>query len=69
MALIVGYFRRFSVLRLLQMAFALFCLGDFFFYSGQYVVLFLGLVVLAQAVFNWQLGCANGSCNLPESYK
>lgn len=69
MAIITAYLRRWSVLRLLQFAFGLFCLGDFFFFSGQTVVLLLGLVVLAQAVFNWQLGCANGSCNLPEEYK
>lgn len=69
MAVITAYLRRLSFLRVLQLTFGLFCLGDFFFFSGQAVVLILGLVVLSQALFNWQLGCANGSCNLPQEYK
>jgi len=55
-------FHRFSLIQLLQLAMGLFCLGDFFFYSGQWVVLLLGVVLLAQAIFNKQLGCASGAC-------
>ena len=59
---IASVFQSWSLLRFLQLGFGLFCLGDFFFFSGQTVVLILGVVVLAQALFNWQLGCAAGSC-------
>jgi len=63
---ITTMFQAWSLPRLLQLGFALFCLGDFFFFSGQTVVLIFGLIVLAQAVFNWQLGCATGSCKRSE---
>ncbi len=46
--------------RLLQLAFGLFCMGDFFFYSGEWAVLALGGFVLLQGIFDWQLGCAAG---------
>jgi len=55
-------FNGLSFIQILQLAMGLFCLGDFFFYSGQGVVLVLGIVLLAQAVFNKQLGCASGAC-------
>jgi len=58
----LSFFQTWTLLRFLQLGFALFCLGDFFFFSGQSVVLVLGMVILAQALFNWQLGCAAGSC-------
>jgi len=59
---IASVFQSWTLLRFLQLGFALFCLGDFFFFSGQSVVLVLGMVILAQALFNWQLGCATGIC-------
>ena len=54
--------QRWHTVRLLQLAFGAFCLGDFLFYSHEWAVFALGAIMLAQGVFDWQMGCVGRSC-------
>lgn len=58
------YFRikNWALIRKLQLGMGLFCLGDFLFFSQEGTVLVLGMVLLSQAITNFQLGCASGTC-------
>ena len=54
--------KNWTLIRKLQLGMGLFCLGDFLFFSQEGTVLVLGIVLLAQAITNFQLGCASGAC-------
>ncbi|MCB0572057.1 MAG: hypothetical protein KDC66_19965 [Phaeodactylibacter sp.] len=56
--------QRWHTVRILQLIFGFFCLGDFLFFSHEWAVLALGAVMLAQGIFDWQLGCAGGKCRV-----
>ncbi|HQU59594.1 MAG: hypothetical protein KDD02_10505 [Phaeodactylibacter sp.] len=56
--------QRWHIVRILQLAFGAFCLGDFLFFSHEWTVLAFGAVMLFQGIFDWQLGCVNGRCRI-----
>lgn len=53
--------QRWHTVRLLQLSFGMFCLGDFLFYSHEWTVLALGGFLLLQGILDWQM-CLGGSC-------
>lgn len=55
--------QRWHTVRLLQLAFGAFCLGDFLFYSHEWAVLALGSILLVQGIFDWQM-CLGGRCRV-----
>lgn len=55
--------QRWHAVRLLQLAFGAFCLGDFLFYSHEWTVFALGGILLVQGVFDWQM-CWGGRCRV-----
>ena len=55
--------QRWHIVRLLQLAFGSFCLGDFFFFSHEWTVFALGAILLLQGVFDWQM-CPGGRCSV-----
>ena len=57
------YRQRWHAVRLLQLAFGAFCMGDFLFYSHEGTVFALGALLLAQGIFDWQM-CPGGSCRV-----
>ncbi len=56
-----------TLLRKLQMGVGLFALGNYFWDGTDLAVLLFGLILVAQAVFNLQLGCASGQCQVPKT--
>ncbi|MCB0585232.1 MAG: hypothetical protein KDD06_07905 [Phaeodactylibacter sp.] len=61
----ISWFHRqhWHTVRLLQLAFGAFCLGDFLFYSHEWTVFALGAILLVQGVFDWQM-CPGGQCRV-----
>ena len=59
--------KNWHLVRILQLLFGLFCLGDYLFFSQEGTVLALGIILLFQAVTDWQLGCVSGRCRVPRS--
>ncbi|MCB9049107.1 MAG: hypothetical protein H6556_06695 [Lewinellaceae bacterium] len=55
--------QRWHTVRLLQLAFGIFCLSDFLFFSQEWAVFALGAILLVQGVLDWQM-CPGGRCRV-----
>lgn len=56
---IISYFKNWSATRIIRVIFAG-VLGIAFYYNHEYLYLFIGVILIIQAIFN--ISCPGGSC-------